>query len=205
LSGHGLDAQNRVAYGLDIDRQYLSLASQNASRARLVQGDAHCPPYASGSFDLLICHFLLLWVADPQGVVNEVARLVRPGGSVLALAEPDYGGRVDHPEELADLGRLQENALRRQGAETRLGRRLGSLLRRAGLVDVECGVLGGQWRGAPSQEDWESEWAMMEADLADMLSVDELARLRQLDAQAWEKGERTLFVPTFYAWGVKGG
>lgn len=200
LPGRGL-----ITHGLDIDHAHLLLARQHAPGASLVQGDAHRLPYADASFDLLLCHFLLLWVSDPQAVVDEMARLARPGGRVMALAEPDYGGRIDYPEELAELGRLQERALQRQGAETRLGRRLGALLRRASLSNVESGVLGGQWRAAPARQEWESEWAVLAADLQGVLPADELARLRELDARAWQEGERTLFVPTFYAWGRKPG
>ena len=97
-------------------------------------------------------------------------RVTRPGGWVLAMAEPDYGGRIDYPEDLIYLGELQETALRRQGAETRLGRRLSALFHAAGLQEVETGVLGGQWRDAPSLEDLAREWEVLEVDLADKLT-----------------------------------
>jgi SAM-dependent methyltransferase len=190
-------------HGLDLDRNYLSLARRQAPSAWLVQADAHFMPYAEASFDLLYCHFLLLWVREPRQVLAEMARLLRPGGSLLALAEPDYGGRIDYPPELIELGRQQEEALRRQGAETRLGRRLVSLFHQAGLQDVEIGVLGGQWRGAPSQVEWQVEWAVLQNDLEAFMPCGELDRWRAIDAQAWKRGERVLFVPTFYAWGRK--
>lgn len=214
-------------HGLDLDRQFLRQARQNLSAPAsrqiddipppnplppsslfpntpsFVQADAHHIPYADGAFDLVCCHFLLLWVRDPVQVLSEMRRVTRPGGWVLALAEPDYGGRVDFPEDLVQLGRLQEAALRRQGAETRLGRRLSALFHVAGLTEVETGVLGGQWRGAPTAEELALEWAVLEADLNDEVTADELARLRQIDAQAWARSERVLFVPTFYALGNK--
>jgi hypothetical protein len=132
-------------------------------------------------------------------------RVTRPGGWVLALAEPDYGGRVDYPEALIPLGVLQEAALSRQGAQTRLGRRLAALFHDAGLAEIETGVLGGQWREAPSPQEQAQEWAVLKADLAGDLPTLELARLRQLDQQAWARGERVLFVPTFYAMGRLSG
>jgi SAM-dependent methyltransferase len=113
-----------IIHGIDLSAEYLSLAQTDAPFANLIQGDGHQLPYASSSFEIVFCHFLLLWVAEPQTVVNEMARIVRPGGAVLALAEPDYGGRIDYPEEFSELGLWQEQALRRQGADTRLGRRL---------------------------------------------------------------------------------
>jgi hypothetical protein len=47
------------------------------------------------------------------------------------------------------------------------------------------------------------EWQVLEADLEDTLAPARLADLRRIDAAAWEKGDRVLFVPTFYAWGRK--
>ncbi len=192
-----------VFYGLDLSRDFLSLAARYIPHACLAQGDAHRLPYASGTFDATVCHFFLLWVADPQQALLEMKRVTRPGGWLLALAEPDYGGRIDYPDELARLGQLQEEALRRQGAKTRLGRSLKALFQATGLDEIETGILGGQWRSQPSMKEVSLEWAVLEADLDGQLPSDELARLRKLDEAAWQDGERTLFVPTFYAAGRK--
>jgi hypothetical protein len=117
---------------------------------------------------------------------------------VIALAEPDYGGRIDYPEELVELGRRQEAALRNQGADPRMGRTLAEVFHRTGLQDIEAGVLGGQWKGKPSRQEWELEWDVLQSDLGMGQNLD---RLRFLDWDARERGERILFVPTFYALG----
>jgi SAM-dependent methyltransferase len=195
-------------HGLDMDGDFLRQVIPNSLTPNLVcliQGDAHNLPYAEAVFDISFCHFLLLWVSDPAQVVGEMRRATRPGGWVLALAEPDYGGRIDYPAELISLGAMQEAALRRQGAETRLGRRLSGLFHAAGLTEIETGVLGGQWRGAPTAAEQAQEWDVLRADLQDQIAPLELERLRQLDEQAWLGGERALFVPTFYAAGRKPG
>lgn len=188
-------------YGLDIAPGFLRQAARHAPAARLTLGDALRLPYAAGSFDLVYCHYLLLWLAAPLAALAEMRRVARPGGWVCALAEPDYAGRVDYPEPLAALGQAQRAALRRQGADPELGRKLGGLFSRAGLEQVETGVLGGQQRGAPAPIEQAGEWAVIESDLAEVLPPAELARLRQIDAAAWQTGQRTLFVPTFYALG----
>jgi SAM-dependent methyltransferase len=200
-----VDKQSRArVHGLDLEATFLSLAVQHAPHARLTQGDAQRMPYASASFDLVACHFTLLWVDEPGQVLVEMKRLVRPGGVVIVLAEPDYGGRIDYPDELSQLGAWQEQALSRQGAHTRLGRRLGDLLQDAGLQEVETGLLGGQWRGSPSPQAWQSEWQVMHADLDGYVDPEILARLEDTDRQASRRGTRVLFVPTFYAWGRAG-
>lgn len=204
-----LEAESEASVvGLDIDKQYLSLAGRNAPRARLVQGDGHQLPFPTKSFDIALCHFVLLWVDDPLKVITDMAKVTVSGGAVLALAEPDYGGRIDHPAELALLGRWQTEALEKQGAEVEMGRKLAGIFVQAGLESVETGVLGGQWTGAPSVEEWDSEWAVLNADLSQTPGAwqtpegpDKLNKLKALDAAAWQRGDRVLFVPTFYAWG----
>jgi len=213
-----LSAWRPQLHGLDIDRGFLLQAQQNLLTPNsltptslspnsliptLTQADAHHLPYRAGSFDIACCHFLLLWVTSPDQVLSEMRRVVRPGGWVLALAEPDYGGRIDYPESLIQLGTLQEAALRRQGAEPRLGRQLGALFHAAGLAEVETGLLGGQWRQPPSPDDLAQEWAVLQSDLRNEITQAELMRLQQIDNEAWQHGERVLFVPTFYALGQK--
>jgi trans-aconitate methyltransferase len=129
---------------------------------------------------------LLLWVANPRQVLSEMRRVTRPCGALLALAEPDYGGRIDYPPDLEQLGRLQTEALRRQGAEPELGRRLSALFTSLELEEVEVGVLGAQWRGPLSPAEQESEWAVIRSDLGDILPASQLRQLGQLDGLSWQ-------------------
>jgi hypothetical protein len=121
----------------------------------------------------------------------------------MALAEPDYGGRVDAPQLMEAVGRLQSESLRRQGAEPNMGRRLAGMFHVAGLAEIETGVLGAQWQDRSSPQDRAAEWDVLESDLRGLISPAELERLRQVNESAWEDGSRVLFVPTFYAVGRK--
>jgi SAM-dependent methyltransferase len=191
------------AVGLDIDSGMLAYARRQGDDVELVQGDAHVLPFSNSSFDVVVCHYLLLWLADPAAGVREMARVVRPGGHVLACAEPDYGGRIDHPPELVRLGQLQAQALSRQGAEPEMGRRLGALFAVAGL-QATVGTMAGQWNApAPEDADFAAEWKIREHDLNGLIAPKELKRLRDIDRRALKNGARTLFVPTFYALGKK--
>jgi SAM-dependent methyltransferase len=194
-------ARSPQVYGLDIHIEPLIWAKAYSPGASYTLGDALRLPYFDGVFDLTFCHFLLLWVSDPQKVLVEMARVTRPGGAVILLAEPDYGGRVDYPEELSWLGSRQEQSLRDQGAETHMGRQLFSLMNKAGFISVEGGVLGGEWLSPQSRDELESELKMLRYDLADQLSTDQIEAWIMKDQIAREQRERVLFVPTFYAWG----
>lgn len=198
----GLPAHTRAQiYGIDIDLPRLRVAQQAAPTFALAAADGLRLPFPDGAFDAVLCHFYLLWVGGAQRAVVEMARVTRPGGWLAALAEPDYGGRIDHPAPLAAVGQMQGRALARQGADPLAGRKLAGLFHAAGLVDVHTGVLGGEWGPPPEPEAWESEWAVLEEDLRGEISSEELRELRRLDAAAWQHGERILFVPTFYAIG----
>jgi SAM-dependent methyltransferase len=193
--------------GIDISYRSLSLARQNKPGSRLTCADAHSLPFTDQSFDLAVCHFLLLWVQDPMHVLHEMARVVCPGGAVMALAEPDYGGRIDYPPVLEQIGTWQIESLRYQGANPHIGRSLGMLFHKAGIVGVQVGVLGGQWKILENDlTAVEGEWQVIRSDLASLPlppAAVEVQRLRQADAEARQHGERVLFVPTFYAWGTR--
>jgi ubiquinone/menaquinone biosynthesis C-methylase UbiE len=185
---------------LDIAPDVLNEAKIHVPRANLVRADAHSLPYPDFAFDITFCHFLLLWVRDPLQAAREMARVTRPGGNVLALAEPDYSQRVDKPVSLAPLGKCQAEALHRQGADPSFGARLADTFTRAGIEIFEAGTIQ-RSKNEASREEQEIEWAVLEADLASSIPGAELQKMKQLDEKAWAKGERVLHVPTYFAWG----
>jgi SAM-dependent methyltransferase len=197
----GLDTSAAV-HGLDRDPGRLAQARRHAPQAKLACADALRLPYASGIFDITFCHFLLLWVGNPLQALQEMKRVTRPAGSVLALAEPDYTARVDRPDELAALGGWQTESLVRQGADPAVGSRLPELFRQAGIRQVESGSLHRDEQHPPGPAERELEWAVLEADLAGMLPAEEIQRLKRLDEAAWGRGERILFVPTYWMLGT---
>ncbi len=110
--------------GIDIDYAGLDFTQKQNSKFNLAQADGHLLPFADGLFDIVYCHYLLLWVTNPLRVLAEMKRVTRPGGAVIALAEPDHAARIDFPPPLDELGRLQTAALASQGAEVSIGRRV---------------------------------------------------------------------------------
>lgn len=188
-------------YGLDLRLDFLQPAHASTPGTSFSAGNALSLPFLPGSFDAVFCHYLLLWLDDPVEALKEMRRVTRPGGFVIAFAEPDYGGRVDFPEILMEVGRLQTTSLQQQGADPNVGRKLRSLLTHVGLKNVVTGVISGTWNGAASPVFIESEWKMLRNDLKDLASTTDLQHWQELDRQAWASGERILFVPTFYAYG----
>lgn len=187
--------------GLDLDASRLQASALHAPEAALLQADGLSLPFPDEHFDICLCHFLLLWVKNPCGVIKEMRRVTHTGGAVLALAEPDYGGRIDYPDALADLGKRQQESLVRQGADPTIGRKLKGIFHQAGLNQVEAGVIGAEWTGSPTRAELELEWKVLQADLGDQIDSEEMEKIRSQELESWERGERVFFVPTFYAWG----
>ena len=187
--------------GVDIDRSAVTFAQNNDPTSLYLAGDGSNLPFHTAAFDVVFCHFLLLWVENPKKILDEMVRVTKPGGWILVLAEPDYGGRIDFPRELETIGQTQIQALLDQGANPYLGRTLRALFHSAQITEIRTGLLGGEWQGGIDEDQLESEWETLAQDLSDLLPADELERFKRIDHQAWEMGTRVLFVPTFYAAG----
>lgn len=76
--------------GVDVTREMLDLARDKGQggRVRFVEGDAAELPFQDGSFDLVTCGFAGRWFGDWEGVLDEVWRVLRPGG---AFWNVDFG------------------------------------------------------------------------------------------------------------------
>ena len=199
---HEIGYTHATVCGLDFNQAFLSLAQRQNQPGRFTCGNALDLPFPQEAFDVTACHYFLLWISDPETALAEMVRVTRLGGAVIAFAEPDYGGRIDYPAQLVELGQMQSAALRDQGADPEMGRKLSGIFHSAGLHNVEIGVLAGQWQAPPSPEALDLEWQIIKADLHD-IPVRQLQSLRNVDSVAWRSGARVLFVPTFYAVGWK--
>jgi demethylmenaquinone methyltransferase/2-methoxy-6-polyprenyl-1,4-benzoquinol methylase len=77
--------------GIDITEAMLRrgqaavLREASQERIALVDGQAEALPFPDATFDALTFTYLLRYVADPGATIAEMARVVRPGGSVASL------------------------------------------------------------------------------------------------------------------------
>ena len=120
--------------------------------ADLRQGVGEDIPFPSGSFDTVVCTFTLCSVDDPDQVLSEMRRILRPGGQALFL---EHGRAPD-----ADVAKWQdriEPVWKRMAGGCHLTRPIGSAFRGAGF-DVE--PLGqGYLPKAPKFAMW-NEWGV---------------------------------------------
>ena len=80
--------------GIDRSPEMLAVARERvaalglAARIELHEGRAEALPFPDGSFDALTVTYLLRYVDDPAATIRELARVVRPGGTMSML---DFG------------------------------------------------------------------------------------------------------------------
>ena len=79
-----LSALGAHAVGLDLSRAQLAHARATAPALAVVLADGEQPPFADRAFDVVFCDHGALSFCEPDVVVAECARVLRPGG-VLAF------------------------------------------------------------------------------------------------------------------------
>jgi SAM-dependent methyltransferase len=125
-----------------VERARRFVSDTGLKNVDVLDADARNIPLPDETFDLATARLVLVNVPRPEEIVDEMIRLVRPGG-VIALHEPDSTAqRCDPP--LAAQTRLLEvlNACAEQsGIDRSIGLRAPRMLREAGLVDVRVNPL----------------------------------------------------------------
>jgi demethylmenaquinone methyltransferase/2-methoxy-6-polyprenyl-1,4-benzoquinol methylase len=77
--------------GIDVSADMLGRGQRNVAaagrtdRISLVLGQGERLPFADATFDALTFTYLLRYVADPASTIAELARVVRPGGTMASL------------------------------------------------------------------------------------------------------------------------
>jgi ubiquinone/menaquinone biosynthesis C-methylase UbiE len=187
--------------GIDISLPVLYFSKNILPSLQLAQANGIHLPFAEGTFIITICHYLLLWTKKPGMILSEMRRVTKSGGCIIALAEPDHQARIDYPPPLDQLGNLQTTSLEQQGVDSTIGRKLAGLFYKAGLSNILTGVLGAQWDFNSQQQFDTIEWKTITSDLGDKLPSEVLGEYKSLEEQSRKTGERTIFVPTFFAAG----
>ncbi len=80
----------RRAIGIDLSHEMLTVARSNLARSELSNchvryGDMRQLELEPESFDVATFHLVLHYADDPASVIREAARLLRPGGKIIAI------------------------------------------------------------------------------------------------------------------------
>jgi ubiquinone/menaquinone biosynthesis C-methylase UbiE len=101
-----------------------------------VPSDVHAIELADASVDGAFARWLLCFVAEPEKVIAEVARILRPGGTFVAMDYYNYLAAKLVPSEPAfeTLFRAYHASVIPEGGSYDIGERLPALLMAAGLT-----------------------------------------------------------------------
>ena len=202
--------------GLDADPAHVALARQPPISAgwatsRSWRQMPGAPACRRSSFDLVHARTLLVTVPQPAEVLDEMARLARPGGWVASL-EPDARVLAVLPRLIPAWTRFREifqAAFSRNGADLLIGRRLAELYREQGLEDIGVEARAGVYRAGDSRRTVHLDLirsmrpVILELGLADERELDQLDRA----VRGHLDDPGTLVMPhlSFLVWGRKPG
>lgn len=102
----------------DISKQMLDLASHQAQQENLTLNFIHCSiqnldKFIDQPFDLVICHAVLEWVADPVQIVQSLKRHLKKEG-YLSLMFYNYHGLLFKTVTLGNFGYTQSGLAKRK-------------------------------------------------------------------------------------------
>jgi len=117
-------------------------ADSHLTNVEVIHADARATGLPWQAFDLATARLVLVNVPQPQQLVAEMIRLVRPGG-LVALHEPDSTAQRCDPPHPAQTRLLQllNTYAEMNGIDRSIGLRVPRLLREAGLVDIRVNAL----------------------------------------------------------------
>lgn len=101
--------------GMDLSRTFVKMAAEKAEQAgvrvEFKEGSASNMPFPKNSFDFLLCRAAFKNFADPVGALQEMCRVLRPGGRAVLIdlsrdARPDDVSRAVDEMGLTTVNRL---------------------------------------------------------------------------------------------------
>ena len=193
-----------IALDDSLDMAEIAKKVLNGMDVEIVIGDAHILPFKNNTFDIAICNLFLMWAKEPQKVVNEMARVVKHGGKVVASLEPDFGAKIHWPPYPKVDEIFAGKAIEHRGGDPYIGRKLRMLFVKAGLK-TEVGL--GNKRIWSCEEDKASYirsrnfyWKVLKRE---GLDEEEIKKWEEQHLKALDEGIQFNFFPQFYAIGIK--
>lgn len=128
--------------GIDILEGNLHIArrdsADHADRLHYAVGDAFALDAGDASYDLVVCRHLSQAVPDFGLVIDEISRVLRPGGRVHLLSEDYAMLRMPHTARDPDRFWIEYALpyLESIGCDGRIGRHTPALLAQRGYVDI---------------------------------------------------------------------
>lgn len=120
-----------------VERAQKFVAGRQLTNVEVLHADARATNLPEASFDLATARLVLVNVPNPELLVKEMVRLIRPGG-VIALHEADSTTQRFDPPIPAEKQLLQilNTYAEMNGIDRTIGPKVPRMLREAGVVDI---------------------------------------------------------------------
>jgi SAM-dependent methyltransferase len=166
--------------GIDPSEGQLAFArTRPAARlARFQQGDAMALPFPDSGFDVATMALVIFFVPDPAKGLSEMARVVRPGGTIAAYAWDMFGGGYPLEPIQAELRAMGIAPLKPPSADASRTENLRALWAGAGATDIETRVITVRRTFASFDEFWEIALLSSARTIIAPMSADDVGKLR---------------------------
>lgn len=185
-------------HGLDVNPQLLKMAMKNYPEGNFHEGSMLQLPFADETFDVTFCHFVMMWVKRPKAGMTELKRVTKTGGWIVCCAEPDYGAKIDYPDEY-NMVASSIRALQNEGADPYFGRRLKATFAGVGLKP-KIGVFTDLWDDERMKVEFLHTWEFQLKTSQSRMMTELIKNIQDRDKEALENGERVTLLPIF--WGI---
>ena len=203
-----LSSRVKEVWGIDTSKERIRHARNRMPELKnrlLVEGGERTS-FKNNTFDLVVFCGVLMYVKDKQKAVNEMARVTRRGGTVLATLEPDYGDVISYPED--PILEPVFESLKDMGVDICTGRKLRSFFSNAGLqseIGIFTGHLEDLSKSTTEQVDLflKGFWFIEKALVRKGWTQKHIKEYKKRYIQLIEDRTIFQFLPAFYAIGKK--
>ena len=194
--------------GIDIDSEKLEHAKLllSGTSVNLIQANVLQLPFKDETFDLVLFSVLLMHVKNQQRAVNEMTRVTKKNGIVLATMESDHAGALYYPDSKVHPLFLKD--LEEMGSDQCMGRKLKYLFCNAGLrteIGLSTHVFDVMNKSITEQltEFLNRFWVAEKLFYKNEWTEKQIEDYRQEQIELIENGLNFHFLPVFYAIGKK--
>jgi ubiquinone/menaquinone biosynthesis C-methylase UbiE len=192
-----------TAVGIDVESTQIDQAetlahARGIDNARFKVASVYELPFDSQSFDRVFCNALMEYLAQPEAALEEMHRILKPGG-LIGVCSPDWGGFIVSPrnQEIDQALAYHRKLQTRNGGDPTMGSKLGGMLSDAGYGEVSMAAYYECHENSTLIAEYLAQQIEADAAEADGADAEEMARtdpaLRAMMLRNWAKEPVTLF------------